>query len=75
MSDSTKTISRLEGTIRQTVNAEIEQVKEDIIKDAVSSFEKQIRKVVGFVTIDVANYYSIQRSGTDLCITVKHVTD
>ena len=61
----------MQRDIQKLIRDRILEAQEAVIKDAVADFEKVIRQIVGKVAINVSNYYSIERSGPNLVITVK----
>jgi len=64
-------LSTLEETICKAIESQVDAEKEQIIKTAVAEFEKRIRTIVGQMTIELAQYYSIERLGSDLVIRVR----
>lgn len=60
-------IRHIETAIKETVDA----AREQLVKEAVAEFEKQVREIVGKTAINVSNMYSLQRHGNELVIHVK----
>jgi hypothetical protein len=61
----------LEASITRALETRIKEARELAIKEAMEIFEKELRTRVGQVAINLANFYSIERSGVDLLIHVK----
>lgn len=61
----------LAAKVKEAIESHAKELAEDEIKRAVADFERHLRELVGKVAIAVGSYYSIQRLGTDLVITVK----
>jgi hypothetical protein len=49
----------------------VTNLKERVITDAVNQFEKDLRAKMGTVALNLANYYSVERMGGNLVITVR----
>jgi len=69
----------MEDQIRHSITASISQAveieREEVIQLAVKDFEQRIRKAAGLVSIELANYFSVQRMGPDLVIHVRIESD
>ena len=63
--------SSIEGSIRAAIRERIEEAKEEIIERAVCEFDKEVRKLVGAVAVNIANMYSIQSLANELVIRVR----
>lgn len=50
---------------------EIKGLTEKIITDATQQFQNEVRMAVGKVVINLANYYTVERIGGNLVITVR----
>lgn len=64
---------RMYRNILNEINKCVDEAREQIIKDAVTEFEKRIRAAAGSVAIQVSDYFTIERSlmGKDMIITVR----
>lgn len=71
MSTTESFASRLERQLTDAIKACAEFEKEELIKKAVAEFEVKLRKAVGTAAIQLANYYNVERMGTDLVIRVR----
>lgn len=61
--------------VQGAIGRAIEIEKEKSIEEATQAFEKRVREAVGQVVIQAADYYSVERNGTDLVIHVKYTTE
>ncbi len=57
--------------IKNAVQLRADEIRESIIKEATAQFEKELRQAVGQTAINIANYYSVFRAGSDLHISVR----
>lgn len=57
--------------IHLAVHEMAEHEKQKAIEEAVKEFERNLRDTIATVAVKVANYYSIERLGPNLLITVK----
>jgi len=64
------TADALLSDLKKVLEQRIKDLKERIVKEAVAGFEKELREIVGRVTLDLSSYYSVERLGGDLRITV-----
>lgn len=65
------TLPDVKDLIREALAKHINDLTEEEIKDAVSSYEKKLRAAVGRVALSVLDHYSIERWGNDIRITVQ----
>lgn len=65
----------IKNVLHGQVFAAVEREREEVVKQATAEFDKRIRKIVGTVAVELSNYYSVQRLGSDLLITVKLTKD
>lgn len=65
----TNTVS-LSGKIKAMMIEHINQCREDVIKQATKEFEIELRRKIALVTLNLANYYSIEYQGTVLHIKI-----
>jgi hypothetical protein len=61
----------LEAAVRQSVQAAAREMQESLIKEAVLQFERDLRKAVGSVAVNVANYFTVERMQNQLVIRVQ----
>jgi hypothetical protein len=61
----------LQRNIQEAIQTRIAEVKEQIVREAVREFEKEVRGLISSVAVNVADYYSIQRLANELVIHVK----
>jgi hypothetical protein len=57
--------------VEDAIKVRAEEIKDELIKNAVIQFEAEIRKSVGQVSLKLFTLYSIERSGQELLIRVK----
>ena len=57
--------------IAQVIEGEAVKLQENAIKEAVASFERQLRIAVGGAAVNVSNFYSMRTMGEELVIHVK----
>lgn len=62
---------KIQRDIQRVLAEQIASAKEEVIKLAVKEFEHRIREVCAKTSINLANYYSVERMGANLLITVK----
>ena len=63
--------SRLLREVHVAINNQVLELREWAIANAVKKFEEDLRAKVGTVAINLANYYSVERMGGNLVITVR----
>ena len=63
--------NRLLREMLSALNKEMTKLTEKIIADATADFEKQVRASIGTVAINLANYYTVERQGGNMVITVR----
>ena len=68
MSSQLPSIARL---IEEAIKTKSEQIKTQIVEEAVEQFETEVRKAVGQVSLNLFNLYSIERLGQELVIKVR----
>lgn len=61
----------LERAVLSAIHDAANELQEAAIKQAVSEFERNLRKAVGSVAVDVANYFTIERMANQLVIRVQ----
>jgi hypothetical protein len=61
----------LDAAVKTAIQERISAAKEEVIRLAVQEFEARIRKEVGQVAVNVANYYRAEVVGNELVIHVK----
>lgn len=61
----------IEKSIQEGIQSLVNEARERTIQVAVKTFADEVRRIVCGSAVNIANYYSIQRMGTDLVITVK----
>lgn len=66
-----KPVELIEDNIREAIRSLIDDARERIIKEATFQFERELRRAAGSVAINVADYFSIERCGSDLVIKVQ----
>lgn len=66
-------VARMERAIYDAVHREIQLAREEIEKKAVQEFQSRIRQIVGRITLDASNFYTVHRDtvGHELVIRVK----
>lgn len=57
--------------VYEAITKKINAVREEIIKEAVTSFEKRVREVVGNTVIDAAHFYNVTTIGSELVIRIQ----
>lgn len=57
--------------IHLAVHEMAEYEKQKAIEEAVKEFERNLRDMIATAAVKVANYYSVERMGPNLLITVK----
>lgn len=66
-----------EDSIKQILQAslakKVEDIRAEVVKDAVEEFTRKVRDVVGNSAINLANFYSVERVGAELLIRVQIV--
>jgi len=62
---------RLMRDFHADIAKHVTNLKERVITDAVNQFEKDLRAKMGTVALNLANYYSVERMGGNLVITVR----
>lgn len=62
---------RLLRELHAALAHEIQKITETVISDAHATFEKEIRAKLGIAAINLANYYTVERIGGNLVITVR----
>jgi len=62
---------RLQRDILQLIEREIDKAREDILRWAIGEFEAKVKKIIAQTTLNLTNYYTVERSGLDLLIRVK----
>lgn len=65
------TTTKLEDEIMASIQSAVDRLKDEIAASAVKEFDREVRKIIGNASINMANYFSVQRLATDLVITVK----
>jgi len=63
--------ARMTRELHKGITERFEQIREQIVADAKQKFENELRAALGNVAINLASYYSVERIGGDLRITVK----
>lgn len=63
--------SRLLREVHVAINNQVLELREWVIANAVKQFEEDLRAKVGTVAINLANFYSVERRGESLVITVR----
>jgi hypothetical protein len=71
MSTQPSAQTELERAIHKAVEGEVDKIKEAGIKQAVEIFETNLRQAIGRVAISLANYYYVERTGSELVIRVQ----
>lgn len=61
-----KVIAQIETALKER----IAEAKERVIKAALEQLDEEIREAAGKIAINLANYYSVERYGADLRITI-----
>lgn len=61
----------IEEEIRRVVVQEIARVKEEVIQEALKSYEKQVREIVGSVAVNASKYYSVEHIGSVLQVRIQ----
>lgn len=64
-------IETMMETITRQLQVELDEVKERAVKKAVEDFERQLREKMAGYTLNVLSYFSVQRHGSDIVITVR----
>lgn len=57
--------------IRGALQEAADKLREKFIKDAVTSYENELRRVVAGAAIDVTKLFELSRNGPDLVIKIK----
>lgn len=68
MADLKNTIS---DEIELALAAAIRQYQEEVVQEATHIFEKRVREVLANTVLTLSNYYTVDRIGANLLITVK----
>lgn len=61
----------IEATIRRALESRIQEAKDRALNIARTDFETSLRKILADVSLQVANYYSVERLGSELLIRVQ----
>lgn len=64
-----------EDTIKKQIADEIVDrvaaCREEVVKSAVAEFDRQVRQEIGHASVAIANYFSVERVGPNLVITIR----
>ena len=64
-----------EDSVLRAVNTALQEhlaaCKEQVIKDALTDLDKKLRDAAGRIAINLTNYFSVERHGPDLVITIR----
>lgn len=63
-------VSNIELAIAHGIKKQLDEVRDRIIAEAQAKFQEAVRTIVGNVAINLADYYSLQRFGSELVIRV-----
>jgi hypothetical protein len=58
-------------TLENSLTKRIEEIRAEVVKDAVEEFTRQVREADGNSAINLANFYSVERMGANLLIRVQ----
>lgn len=62
---------KLERDIQASIQKQVFETKEKVMKMALQEFELSLRDLLGRTAINIANYFTVERMGQNLVITVK----
>jgi hypothetical protein len=62
---------RMMRSIHEALDKKLKELKEQIIRDAITTFDNELRAAVGTAAIKISEYYSMERLGPNLVITVR----
>jgi hypothetical protein len=61
---------RLLRSIHDALDERVKKIKEQVMADAIVTFTDDMRAAIGTTAIKLSEYYSIERNGVNLVITV-----
>jgi hypothetical protein len=62
---------RMLRTLHDALEEKFKGVTEKVVADAKAQFEKELRAALGAAVLNLAHYYTVERMGENLVITVK----